>query len=232
MQATTHSESHTHTHDAHHHEPGFFAKYVFSTDHKVIGIQYGLTALSFLLFGFFLMLCMRWQIAHPGKMIPIVGSLLEHALKNTDGTSMLMGGQMSADAYNIFGAMHGNIMGFLAVVPLAFGAFGNYVVPLQIGAPDMAFPRINMASYQFYLLGGVTWFGSFFIPGSAAQAGWTSYSPLASTIATHGQAFLLAKLRAANCDRHQSRLATEHLGVPATWLSCQHGRYWRLGPAG
>ena len=194
MQATTHSESHTHTHDAHHHEPGFFAKYVFSTDHKIIGIQYGLTALSFLLFGFFLMLCMRWQIAHPGKAIPIVGSLLEHALKNTDGTSMLMGGQMSPDVYNIFGAMHGNIMVFLAVVPLAFGAFGNYVVPLQIGAPDMAFPRINMASYQFYLLGGLTWFSSFFIPGSAAQAGWTSYSPLASTIASHGQAFLLVGL--------------------------------------
>jgi cytochrome c oxidase subunit I len=90
--------------------------------------------------------------------------------------------------------MHGNIMVFLAIVPLAFGAFGNYVVPLMIGAPDMAFPRLNMASYQVYLLGGLTWFASFFIPGSAAQAGWTSYSPLASTIPTHGQAFLLIGL--------------------------------------
>ncbi len=195
MQATTHPDAHSGAHETHHHaEPGFLQKYIFSTDHKMIGIQYGLTALSFLLFGFFLMLCMRWQIAHPGQPIPIVGNLLAGLMKFPDGTSMAAGGVMSPDVYNIFGAMHGNIMVFLAIVPLAFGAFGNYVVPLQIGAPDMAFPRINMASYQFYLLGGVTMFSSFFIPGSAAQAGWTSYSPLATTIASHGQAFLLVGL--------------------------------------
>lgn len=194
MQATTHAEAHHGAHDAHHHEPGFLQKYIFSTDHKVIGIQYGLTAMTFLLFGFCLMLCMRWQIAHPGQPIPLVGKLLAGLLKFSDGSPMAVGGVMSPDVYNIFGAMHGNIMVFLAIVPLAFGAFGNYVVPLQIGAPDMAFPRINMASYQFYLLGGLTWFASFFIPGSAAQAGWTSYSPLATTIASHGQAFLLTGL--------------------------------------
>lgn len=194
MQATTHSESHSGTHDTHHHEPGFLQKYFFSTDHKVIGIQYGLTALLFLLFGFLLMLCMRWQIAHPGQPIPLVGHLLEGMLRNTDGTTMMADGKMSPDVYNVFGAIHGTVMVFLAIVPLAFGAFGNYVVPLQIGAPDMAFPRVNMASYQFYLLGGITIFASLFIPGSAAQAGWTSYSPLASTIPTYGQAFLLIGL--------------------------------------
>ncbi len=82
-------------------------------------------------------------------------------------------------------------MVFLGIVPLAFAAFGNYVVPLMIGAPDMAFPRVNMASYQAYFLGGVVMLVSFFIPGGAAQAGWTSYSPLATTIPTHGQAFWL-----------------------------------------
>lgn len=194
MQATTHAEAHHGAHDASHHEPGFLQKYFFSTDHKVIGIQYGITALTFLLFGFGLMLCMRWQIAHPGQPIPIVGKLLGNLLRFSDGSTMAANGVMSPDVYNIFGAMHGSIMIFLGVVPLAFGAFGNYVVPLQIGAPDMAFPRINMASYQFYLLGGLTWFASFFIPGSAAQAGWTSYSPLATTIASHGQAFLLIGL--------------------------------------
>ncbi len=193
MQATTHSHA-PGTHDAHHHEPSFLQKYVFSTDHKVIGIQYGFTALLFLLLGFGLMLCMRWQIAHPGQAIPLVGDWLGAVLRNTDGTSLMADGKMSPDVYNIFGAMHGNIMVFLAIVPLAFGAFGNYVVPLQIGAPDMAFPRINMASYHFYLLGGLTLFASFFVPGSAAQAGWTSYSPLATTIASHGQAFLLIGL--------------------------------------
>jgi len=101
------------------------------------------------------------------------------------------GGVMSPDLYNAFGAMHGTIMVFLAVVPLAFAAFGNYVVPLQIGAVDMAFPRINMASYQSFAAGGVVMFVSFFIPGGAAQGGWTSYSPLASVIPTNGQTFWL-----------------------------------------
>jgi cytochrome c oxidase subunit 1 len=196
MQATTHTTPHTGPHDVHHHEPGFWQKYIFSTDHKVIGTQYGITALAFLLFGFFLMLCMRWSIAEGTKMaatagymaqpIPLVGGLLEALLGD-----VAKGGVMSPDLYNSFGAMHGTIMVFLAIVPLAFGAFGNYVVPLQIGAPDMAFPRVNMVSYQFYFLGGVVMFVSFFIPGGAAQAGWTSYSPLATTIPTHGQAFWL-----------------------------------------
>src|SRR6185295_18436003 len=101
------------------------------------------------------------------------------------------GGIMTANLYNSFGAMHGTIMVFLAIVPLAFAAFGNFVVPLQIGAPDMAFPRINMASYQAYVVGGIIMVVSFFIPGGAAQAGWTSYSPLATVIATSGQTFWL-----------------------------------------
>jgi cytochrome c oxidase subunit 1 len=98
-------------------------------------------------------------------------------------------GIISPDLYNSFGAMHGTIMVFMAIVPLAFAAFGNYVVPLQIGAPDMAFPRINMASYQCYVVGGLIMFTSFFIPGGPAQAGWTSYSPLATSIPTDGQTF-------------------------------------------
>ena len=96
---------------------------------------------------------------------------------------------MSGDLYNAFGAMHGTIMVFLAIVPLAFAAFGNFVVPLQIGAADMAFTRINMVSYQCYVVGGVIMLVSFFIPGGAAQAGWTSYSPLATMLPTQGQTF-------------------------------------------
>ena len=170
MQAHTHTEPHTGHHEAHHHEPGFMQKYIFSTDHKMIGIQYGLTALAFLLFGFFLMLCMRWQIAHPGKALPIVGAAIEALIKTTSGNSAAPGGAMSPELYNVFGAMHGTIMVFLAIVPLAFGAFGNYVVPLMIGAPDMAFPRVNMASYQFYFLGGVVMF-EFFHPGQCGAGG-------------------------------------------------------------
>src|SRR5216117_2509488 len=191
MQPTTKETGHPAAHEAHHAEPGFWRKYIFSTDHKVIGIQYGLTGLLFLLFGFFLMMVMRWQIAYPGKPVPLVGELLQKLL----GQEMVNQGVMLPDLYNAFGAMHGTIMVFLAIVPIAFAAFGNFVVPLQIGAPDMAFPRINMVSYQCYFLGGVVMFFSFFIPGGAARSGWTSYSPLATLAdpAHHpnGQTFLI-----------------------------------------
>jgi cytochrome c oxidase subunit 1 len=170
-----------HVHE--HVEAGFLRKYVFSTDHKVIGVQYAVTALVFLLFGFSLMMMMRWQLAFPGQPIPLIGSWL--------GAANAPGGIMLPEFYNQLGAMHGTIMVFLGVVPLAVGGFGNYVMPLQIGAPDMAFPRINMASYWFYYVGGVIMLASFLAPGGAANSGWTSYTPLAD-IATTGQTMWLA----------------------------------------
>jgi cytochrome c oxidase subunit 1 len=86
--------------------------------------------------------------------------------------------------------MHGTIMVFLGVVPLAVGGFGNFVLPLQIGAPDMTFPKMNMMSYWCLFLGGVTMLASFFVPGGAAQSGWTSYTPL-SILAGAGQTMWL-----------------------------------------
>ncbi|HYE33144.1 MAG TPA: cbb3-type cytochrome c oxidase subunit I [Methylomirabilota bacterium] len=179
---TTHTSAAAHAH----HDPGFWRTYIFSTDHKVIGIQYAVTSLAFMFFGFFLMILMRWQLAWPGQPIPVFGGILQKIVGD-----MAAGGVMTSDLYNSFGAMHGTIMIFLGVVPMAFAAFGNYVVPLQIGAPDMAFPRINMASYQSFVIGGIILMISFFIPGGAAQAGWTSYPPLASIIPTNGQTFWL-----------------------------------------
>ncbi|MEW6512265.1 MAG: cbb3-type cytochrome c oxidase subunit I, partial [Bacteroidota bacterium] len=174
------TEAHTHhaSADAGHHQAGFWSTYVFSQDHKTIGIQYAITSLLFLLFGFTLMMIMRWQLAYPGQPIPLIGTLL--------GESNAPEGIMLPEFYNQLGAMHGTIMVFLGVVPLAVGAFGNYIVPLQIGAPDMAFPKLNMMSYWVYFLGGVTMLASFLLPGGAANSGWTSYAPL-SVIATTGQ---------------------------------------------
>lgn len=168
--------------EAHHEELGFWRKYVFSQDHKVIGIQYGFTSLVFLLLGFSLMMMMRWQLAYPFKPLPLIGGLL--------GQNNAPGGILLPEFYNQLGAMHGTIMVFLGIVPLAVGAFGNYVVPLQIGAPDMAFPKLNMASYWCYFTGGVIMLASFFAPGGAANSGWTSYPPLAD-IATTGQTYWL-----------------------------------------
>ena len=181
-----------HAHEHGHGEQHFLTKYVFSSDHKVIGIQYGIGGLLFLLIGFMLIIGMRWQIAKPGEPIPIIGAVLEHVYAhNNAGEPIFKNGVMSEDAYNQFGAMHGTIMVFMGIVPLAFAAFGNYVVPLQIGAPDMAFPRVNMASFWAFFAGAVVMTVSFFIPGGAAQAGWTSYSPLATVIPTDGQSYWL-----------------------------------------
>ena len=202
MATTTQSNPHHDVSDSHHEheELSFWRKYVFSTDHKVIGIQYGLTALTFLLFGFSLIMLMRWQLAYPQQPIPVIGGFLHtlfgsNALGELKEGADVVGYYIMPDFYNSLGAMHGTIMVFLAIVPLAFGAFGNYVIPLQIGAPDMAFPRLNMASYWMYFVGGVIMLVSFFIPGGAAKAGWTSYSPLATITdmqyAINGQTFWL-----------------------------------------
>ena len=160
-------------HEEHHHDEGFWRKYFFSVDHKTIGIQYGITSLVFLFFGFVLMMLMRWQLAFPDNPLPIIGAAI------------------SSEVYNQFGAMHGTIMIFLGVVPLGVGAFGNYIVPIQIGAPDMAFPRLNMTSYWVYFVGGLIMLISFFIPLGPAQSGWTSYPPLSNIAAGHGQDFWL-----------------------------------------
>ena len=156
---------------------------IFSTDHKVIGLQYAFTSLAFLLLGFLLILLVRWQLAYPGQPIPLIGTLL--------GESNTADGIMLPEFYNQLGAMHGTIMVFLAVVPLAVGAFGNYLVPLMIGAPDMAFPRLNALSYWLYAAGGIIMLAGFWLPGGAASSGWTSYPPLAN-IATAGQTAWLA----------------------------------------
>jgi cytochrome c oxidase subunit 1 len=177
----SHPSAPAHVHEEHH-ELGFWRKYVFSTDHKTIGIQYALTALVFLFFGFSLIMLLRWQLAYPGRPIPWLGKIL--------GDNFMPGGVMLPEFYNMLGAMHGTIMVFLGIVPLAVGAFGNYVMPLQIGAPDMAFPKLNMMSYWVYFLGGVTMIYSFFVPGGPAQSGWTSYAPL-SDIASAGQTWWL-----------------------------------------
>ena len=88
-----------------HHEESFWTKYIFSQDHKVIGIQYGITSLLFLFFGFSLMLVMRWQLAYPNTEIPLVGWMFENRM-------------LSPDMYNSLGVMHGTIMIFLGVVPI------------------------------------------------------------------------------------------------------------------
>jgi heme/copper-type cytochrome/quinol oxidase subunit 2 len=156
------------------------------TDHKTIGLQYGVSALVFLLLGFLLMLVMRWQLAWPTSPLP---PLMAAAVGEHNAPS----GYMLPEFYNQLVAMHGTVMIFLAVVPLLAGAYGNYIVPLQIGAREMAFPRLNAASFWLYLVAGLVSLVSFFVPMGAANSGWTSYPPLA-VLATQGQDYWLVAI--------------------------------------
>ena len=127
METSTTIHSHDpHGHGGHeeHHELGFWRKWVFSTDHKMIGIQYGVMGLAFLFFGFCLMMMMRWQLAYPGKALPFFGPLLARIIRNDGMNSGGVPGVMTPDFYNSLGAMHGTIMVFLGIVPVAFASSG------------------------------------------------------------------------------------------------------------
>ena len=177
-------DSHNTEHAHQEHEPGVWRKYVFSTNHKTIGIQYLIVGFLFILCAFSLMMLMRWQLAYPGQQLPVIGKWLPHIF----GAFSMPNGKMTPEFYNSLGAMHGTMMVFAGIVPVGFAAFGNFVMPLQIGAPDMAFPKLNAASFWSYALGGMIWLISFFVPGGAAKSGWYSYTPL-SAIADKGPGY-------------------------------------------
>jgi cytochrome c oxidase subunit 1 len=149
----------------------FIRKYIFSTDHKIIGIQFLLMSLIFLLLGGVLAMVMRWQLGFPGRAMPGGGVLPE---------TMAPGGVVLPEFYNSLVTMHGTFMVFFAIMPLLVGVFGNYLIPLKIGAPDMAFPRINMASFWIAVPAGILMLAGFFVEGGHAAAGWTAYAPLSA----------------------------------------------------
>ncbi|AMV21958.1 cbb3-type cytochrome c oxidase subunit I [Planctomyces sp. SH-PL14] len=134
--------AHAHGH-VHHHNPDdrlALLKQVwrFSTDHKVIGIQFLLTTVFMLMVGGALALGVRWQLAFPWENMPIFGAAFA-----------AQGGQISPEAYTMLFTMHATVMIFLVIIPILAGAFGNFLIPLMIGADDMAFPILNALSYWF-----------------------------------------------------------------------------------
>jgi cytochrome c oxidase subunit I len=156
----------------HHEELSFIRKYVFSTDHKVIAVQFLVMSLTFLALGGFLALMMRWQLGFPGQPMPGGGVLPE---------TMAPGGIILPEFYNSMVTMHGTFMIFFAIMPLLVGVFGNLLIPLQIGAPDMAFPKLNMFSFWLAVPAGFIMLASFWVEGGAAGAGWTAYAPLSAS---------------------------------------------------
>ncbi|MEV6774436.1 cytochrome c oxidase subunit I [Nocardia sp. NPDC051030] len=139
----------------------FIYKLVTTTDPKVLGVMYLVTAISFFLIGGLMALLMRAELARPGMQF------------------------LSTEQFNQLFTMHGTIMLLFYATAIVFG-FANVILPLQIGAPDVAFPRLNAFSYWLYLFGGTMATAGFITPGGAADFGWTAYSPLTDMVHSPG----------------------------------------------
>ncbi len=144
-----------------HHQEGWVKKYLWSTDHKIIGFQYLFTGMAMALLGGFFAYAFRMQLGFPGKSVPGYGLV-------------------SPNEYNALVTNHGTIMIFWFAMPVLIAAFGNFLIPLMIGCDDMVFPRLNRLSYQIFLLSALILIASFFVPGGAFGGAWTAYPPLSA----------------------------------------------------
>ncbi len=140
---------------------GRLLTYATTTDHKVIGNMYLVTAFAFFLAAGLMAMLMRAELARPGLQF------------------------VSAGQYNQLVTMHGTLMMLLFATPM-FAGFANAVMPLQIGAPDVAFPRLNALSYWLFLFGGLIVVSGLVVPGGAAPFGWFAYAPLNSAVYSPG----------------------------------------------
>ena len=152
------AEAHAVAHEA---PKGFIRKYIFSLDHKVIGIQYILLALAAVFVGMFLSLLMRLHLVWPNAKLPFSDV-------------------MTPEQYLALMTMHGTIMVFFVLTTAPQSGFGNYFLPIQIGAADMAFPTLNMLSFWFTFVSFAVMMAAFFVVGGAPISGWTAYPPLSA----------------------------------------------------
>ncbi|MEZ5216110.1 MAG: cytochrome c oxidase subunit I [Ilumatobacteraceae bacterium] len=145
--------------------------WLFTVDHKKLGIMYGVSAMFFFVVGGLEAVLIRLQLAQPNGKV------------------------LSADVYNQMFTMHATTMVFLFIMPMA-AAFANYMVPLQIGARDVAFPRINAFGFWAYFFGAIFINTSWFL-GGAADGGWFMYAPNSSTLfsPSHGIDFWVLGLQ-------------------------------------
>ena len=149
-------------HDVHeHHGPQGVLKYLWSTDHKGIAMQYLFTGMFMAVVGGFMAYVFRMQLAFPGSSVPGFGIV-------------------SPGEYNALVTNHGTIMIFWVAMPVLIAAFGNFLIPLMIGADDMVFPRINRLSFQVFFLSALVILGSLFVEGGGFGGAWTAYPPLSA----------------------------------------------------
>ncbi len=149
-------------HHAHeHHGPQGILKYIWSTDHKIIAMQYLFTGLFMGLVGGLMAYVFRMQLAFPGISVPGFGVVSPHE-------------------YNALVTNHGSIMIFWVAMPVLIAAFGNFLIPLMVGADDMVFPKINRLSYQVFFVSAVLILASLFVEGGGFGGAWTAYPPLSA----------------------------------------------------
>ncbi|MFQ5662606.1 MAG: cbb3-type cytochrome c oxidase subunit I [Terriglobia bacterium] len=154
------------------HEPrSFVRRYIFSTDHKVIGLQYFLTGMAVAVIAGLLAMLIRLQLAWPMTRWPLLGKLFPEGMED---------GLMKPEFYLSLITMHGTLMVFFVISFALVSGFGNYLIPLQVGTRDMAFPFLNMLSYWVVVPATLIMLGSFFVEGGAAASGWTAYPPLSA----------------------------------------------------
>lgn len=127
--------------------------WIFSTDHKRIGVLYLISIMTFFAVGVAIGILMRLEMISPGATI------------------------MNPDTYNSFFTLHGVIMIFLFIIPGIQATLGNFFLPLQIGAEDVAFPRLNLLSWWVYIAGAIVALLSLFTGGGTPDTGWTFYAP-------------------------------------------------------
>ena len=155
-------ETHDPSHGDHgHHEQSFWSKYVFSTDHKMIAMQYMFTGMAMAVLGGFFAYTFRMQLAFPGMDVPGWGLV-------------------TPSDYNMLVTNHGTIMIFWVAMPVLIAAFGNFLIPLMLGCDDMVFPKINRLSYQIFLLSSIVLIAGFFVEGGAFGGSWVAYPPLSA----------------------------------------------------
>jgi cytochrome c oxidase subunit 1 len=150
-----HAEAHEH------HGPSGILKYVWSTDHKIIAMQYMFTGMLMAVIGGLMAYVFRMQLAFPGISVPGFGVV-------------------SPGEYNSLVTNHGSIMIFWVAMPVLIAAFGNFLIPLMIGADDMVFPRINRLSFQIFFASAVLILASLFVEGGGFGGAWTAYPPLSA----------------------------------------------------
>src|SRR6201993_982340 len=149
----------------------FIRKYVFSLDHKIIGLQYYALALVAVIVGMGLSWIMRVHLVWPNAPIPGLGALAKVGAP---------GGVVTPEYYLQLLTMHGTLMVFFVLTNAPFAAFGNYFLPIQIGAEDMAFPRFNMMSFWTTFVAFCILISAFFVGDGPPISGWTAYAPLSA----------------------------------------------------